>query len=179
VQDDGVVYRVRRMQRTPFVLAIFTTLAFGAAIAVVHSRVALLFGAIAIANVLLWLYIAGPAASVTVRPDMLVISNSMVSYLVPRGRVVSIESVDTLGVRVRVKGDKLIWVGALSPGLHRFHTPSPRELLRRADRLGDAVFATPAPADIREVETRYRWANLLGICVGAVGIGLLFFVIPH
>ncbi|WP_213454374.1 hypothetical protein [Rhizomonospora bruguierae] len=99
----------------------------------------------------------------------------MVKYLVPRGCVVSIESVDTIGVRVRVKGDKLIWVGALSPGLFRWSNPSGRELLRRADRLGDAVFAAPAPADIREAETRYRWVNLLGICIGAIGLGLLYF----
>ncbi len=50
MQDDGVDCRVRRMQPTPFALAIFFTLAFGTAIAIVHSRVALLFNLIGLVN---------------------------------------------------------------------------------------------------------------------------------
>jgi hypothetical protein len=70
-------------------------------------------------------------------------------------------------------------VQALSRGLVRWTNPSRAELLAQANRLGDALSATPAPRDFREVETTYRWANLLGICIGAIGLGALLYLSRH
>lgn len=177
--DDGRDYRVRRMGSAPFVAAGFAVLATGAMVAVDRSGTALLFGLICLLNVLMWLYVAGPAASVTVRRDTLEISNPLVRHLIPRWRVVSIEPVNRIGIWVRLEGNKLIWVQALSRGLFRWTNPSRAVLLGRANRLGEALSATPAPRDFREAETTYRWANLLGICIGAIGLGVLLYVSQH
>lgn len=177
--DDGRDYRVRRMESAPFVAAGCLVLATGAMVAIRQSGTALLFGLICLVNVLMWFYVAGPAASVTVRRDTLEISNPLVRHLIPRWRVVSIEPVNRVGIWVRLEGNKLIWVQALSRGLFRWTNPSQAELLVRANRLGEALSATPAPRDLREVETTYRWANLLGICIGAIGLGVLLYVSQH
>lgn len=154
-------------------------LATGAMVAIDQSATALLFGLIGLLNVLMWFYVAGPAASVTVRRDTLEISNPLVRHLIPRGKVVSIEPVNRVGIWVRLEGNRVIWVQALSRGLFRWANPSRAELLARANRLGEALSATPAPRDFREVETTYRWANLFGICIGAIGLGVLLYVSRH
>lgn len=153
----------------------FLVLAIGAVVAIGQSGTALLFGLICLLNALMWLYLAGPAASVAVRRDTLEISNPVIRHLVPRGHVVSVEPVNRVGIWVRLEGNKLIWVQALSRGLVRWTNPSRAELLARAEHLVDALSATPAPSDFREVQTTYRWTNLLGVCVGAIGMaGLLY-----
>jgi hypothetical protein len=178
VQDQrgGVQYHQRNLKPTPFVLAAFATLGLGAMIAIVHSGAAVVFGLICLVNLLIWLYLAGPASSVTVRHDILEIDNALVRYAIPRGRVLSIEYVDGFGVRVRIEGDKLIWVGVFTRALLRWKNPSTQELKARAQSLTDALFPTPAPADHREVETSYRWGNLVALAVGAAGLAVLAYL---
>jgi hypothetical protein len=168
------------MERTPFALAIFLTLGFGAMIAIARSGAAVLFGLIALFNILMWLYLDGPASSATVRWGTLEISNPIVRYMVPREHVVSIESFDRLGVRVSLAGGRRVWVRALSFGRYRLRNPTRQEILARANRLGEALSASPAAADAHpELETRYRWANLLGICIGVIGLGVGFYLSHH
>ena len=172
-QRSGARYHVRNLKPAPFVLAVLVTLLFGTMIAIVHTGPAVLFGLVGLAHVLIWLYLSGPASSVTVRGDTLEISNAVVRYAVPRDRVLSIDYVDTVGVRVRVEGGRLISVGAFSRALFRWRNPSRDELEGDARRLTDALFADPGPAVGREVETGYRWANLLAAVAGAILLGIL------
>jgi hypothetical protein len=179
-QRGGVEYHVRRMQPTPIALGIFATVGLGAAFAIVHSAAAVLFDSIALFNLLMWLYLLGPASSLTVRRETLEIRNPIITYLIPRGHVISVESDGMLNVRVRVAGDRRVPVSALSTSRYRFRTPSPWELRARAGRLGKAVSASAAGADARRaLETRYRWGNLLGLGIGLVGLGAGLYLSHH
>jgi hypothetical protein len=176
-QRGGVRYHRRYMKPTPFVMAAFATLAVGAMIAIVHSSTGTLFGLICLANFLIWIYLTGPAMSVTVRGDTLLeVNNSFVRYVIPPGRIDSIGYVEALGVRVSLEGDKQVWVGALSRGQFRWKRVSDQELEANAKGLTDALFATPPPADLRQVKRGCRWANLFAVVVGATGLLVLYAV---
>lgn len=168
-----------RLRSAPFALAVFMVLGLGFVIAVDRNRAAWLYCTVAAFNVLMWLYLMGPAASVTVRPYALDIRNPLVRHLVPRGRVASVYLVDTVAIRVRLTGDKRITVSALLPGQLRWRNPSPDDLAARLNSFGDAVLGDPAPPDIRAAETRIRWANLPGVLLGAAGLGWLLFAKPY
>ena len=173
-QRSGVHYDRRYLKPTPFVMAAFLTLGFGAMIAIVHSATGTLFGLVCLANFLIWIYLTGPAMSVTVRRDALLeVNNSFERYVIPPGRIDSIGYVAALGVRVSMAGDKQVWIGALSRGRFRWKRLSDQELEANAKSLTDALFATPPPADHRPVTKRLRWANVLAVVAGAIGLLIL------
>jgi hypothetical protein len=173
-QRSGVQYHRRYLKPTPFVMAAFMTLGFGAMIAIVHSGTGTLFGLICLANFLIWIYLTGPAMSVTVRRDTLLeVNNSFIRYVIPPGRIDSIGYVAALGVRISMEGDKQVWVGALSRGQFRWKKLSDQELEANAKSLTDALFATPPPADHRQVKKGLRWANVLAVVVGGIGLLIL------
>jgi hypothetical protein len=61
VRHDGVGYRVRRMGSAPIALAVFMVLGLGFVVAVDRNRAAWLYCTVAAFNVLMWLYLMGPA----------------------------------------------------------------------------------------------------------------------
>jgi hypothetical protein len=93
--------------------------------------------------------------------------------------VTSVYLLDTVAIRVRLTGDKRITVSALLPGQLRWRNPSSAELAARLNSFGDAVLGDPAPPDLREAQTRIRWANLLGTLVGAAALGWLLLAKPY
>lgn len=170
-QHNGVRYHRRYLKPTPFVVAAIITLAFGAAIAVVHNGTGTLLGLIGLFAFLILFYLEGPAKSVTVRNGTLEVRNSIHRYEIPPSRILSIEHMATLGVLVRVEGHEPIWVGAFSRSRLQGRQLSSYELKANAKSLTDALFATPAPADQRQLKVTYRWANVS--LAAAVAIGLL------
>lgn len=163
VQDQrgDVRYHWRNRKPAPYVAAAFVTLLFGAAIVIMHSGAVTLVGLIAIFTLVTLCYLDGPTKSVTVRDDTLEVRNSIHRYKIPSARILAIDWIEGLSVRVRVEGDKVIEVGAFSRSELRFESLSDAELQANARSLTEALFATPAQADHREVEKGYRWANVL------------------
>jgi hypothetical protein len=177
-QRGDVRYHRRYLKPTPFVMAAFTTLGFGAAMVILHSGIVTMLGLIAIFTLLTGCYLEGPAKSVTVRNDTLEVRNSFFRYVIPPARILAIDHVEDFGVRVRVEGDDVIRVGAFSRSQLRFRRLSEAELQANAGSLTDALFATPAPADHREVERRYRWGNVL-LAAAALTALLIPSVVMH
>jgi hypothetical protein len=155
----------------------FTTLAFGAGIVIVHSGIGTLFGLIAIFTLLTCFYLDGPAKSVTVRDGTLEVRNSIHRYEIPSSRILTIEHMADSGVLARVEDHKPIWVGAFSPSQVRFRRLSSYELRANAKSMTDALFATPAPADQRQLKATYRWANIFLIAVVAIALLVLEWVV--
>jgi hypothetical protein len=178
VQDQraGVRYHRRYLKPTPFVVAAFMTLAFGAVIAIVHSGIGTLLCLIALFTFLTLFYFEGPAKSVTVRDGTLEVRNSIHRYEIPPSRILTIEHMADRGVFVRVEGHKPIWVGAFSRSQVQFRGLSSYELRANAKSLTDALFATPAPADQRRLKATYRWGNVFLITAVAVGLLVLEWV---
>jgi len=177
-QRSGVPYRRRRMKPTPFVMAAFTTLGIGVAIAVVHSRLGTLVALVCLASFLILCYLDGPAQSVSVRSDTLIVKNWIFQYEVPPARILSIEYIVDLCVLLRVEGRAPISVGAFSRGQMRWKRLPAEELEANARSLTDALFTRPAPADARPVERRLRWANVLLLAAGGVSV-LIVHVVLH
>jgi hypothetical protein len=180
VQDQrgGVRYHRRYLKPAPFVVAAFMTLAFGATIPIVHTGISTVAGLIAILTLLTLCYLDGPAKSVTVRNNTLEVRNSIHRYEIPPSRILSIDHMEDLGVRVRVQGDdKPIWVGAFSRTQIRFQSLSSYELRANAKSLTDALFATPAPVDQRQLKATYRWAHIFLIAVVCIALLVLMWVV--
>jgi hypothetical protein len=173
-QVDGIEYHVRRKYQASIILAVFSTVAIVGVIAVQPSGFARLACAVILANLLLWLYLLGPAVVATVRRDRLEVTNAMVTYVIPRARVVAVED-DSFGVKVRVESGRRITIGALSRTRNLPQPPSQKELAAQAGRL-KAVLARATVDDHSEVTRKIRWANLLGVCLGMVGLLVLFYL---
>src|SRR5690348_10747223 len=159
-QRGDVRYHRRNRKPAPIGAAAFVTVLFGAAIVIMHSRAVTLVGLIAIFTFVTICYLDGPTKSVTVRGDTLEVRNSIHRYKVPPARILAIDWIEGLSVRVRVEGDQVIEVGAFSRSRLRSEGLSDAELQANAKSLTEALFATPAPADHREVEEGYRWGNV-------------------
>jgi hypothetical protein len=172
-QRGGLRQHLRPLRATPFVtLGAVVTLVAGAAIAVTLSMTAALLILVLVANFLIWAYLQGPANSVTVRGDTLRINNMTRRYLIPRSSVLAIDPFDSVGIRVKIKGGRLIWIDAFSRGTNLWLRPSGQALEVQAKELSEALFDTSAPDNYREPETVYRWPNIIAIlfcliCVGA------------
>jgi hypothetical protein len=159
-------------------MAAFTTLAFGAVIAILHSGIGTATSLIAIIFLLTIFYLDGPAKSVTVRHDTLEVRNAIHRYEIPASRILSIEYMDDLCVLVRVEGrDETIRIGAFSRNQVSFQRLSSYELRANTKSLIDALFATPAPADQRQLKTTYRWANIFLIAVVSIALLVLMWIV--
>jgi hypothetical protein len=171
-QRGGLRHHLRPLRATPFViLAASVILPAGVAIAATHNMIAALGISVLVVNHLIWIYLNGPASSVTVRGDTLRINNATRRHVIPRSSVLSIDHFDSVGIRVRIEGERLIWVDAFSRGTRQWRRPSGQALEAQAKELSDALFTAPAPDHYREPEKAYRWPNLIAIGFSAICVG--------
>jgi hypothetical protein len=171
-QRGGLGRHLRPLRATPFVtLGTSVTVAAVAGIAVTHSLTPALLIFVFVANFLVWAYLQGPSNSVTVRGDTLRINNVIRRYVIPRSSVLAIDHVDLLGIRVRRKSERPIWVDAFSRGTNLWLRPSGPALEAQAKELSDALFTTSAPDFYREPEKAYRWPNIIALAFSAICVG--------
>jgi len=176
---------LRRMELFPFVLSGILVVGFAVALVVNWPVPPVLIGAVGcvFAGVVAYAYLDGPAVSLTVAPDLVVVTNTFVRYEVPRHLIRNVDELDRLALRLDLGNRRIpvrVWEPALVPPTYR----SRRAQAARTDAIHRLFDAVPAGAGggagtRTEAVSRRMRASSVAIAAAPVTGLLVVFVLAH
>lgn len=153
---------LRRLDTLPFILAGISVVGIPLAMVAGSPRTPDACAELAVlANLLVWLYIGGPAASVVVTSSAIEVNNALVRYVVPRQRVTHLDAFGGIGLRISIDDGSFVWVGAVAPGLTRASSQPERQLRKKVSRINEFLGMVPEAPSPGSVSRRFRLDTML------------------
>jgi len=113
-----------------------------------------------VAGVLIYLYLDGPAVSLTVGPDRVVVRNTFLRYDIPRHHIDKLEELAGYSLRMRLDDGRRIALKVWEPALVRAITRRPSRHSQHTHAIAQLLTDIPAAPSVGEVERRWRYAHL-------------------
>jgi hypothetical protein len=121
---------------------------------------ALILTGTTVAGVLIFLYLDGPAVSLTVRPDRVVVCNTFLRYDVPRHQIDRLDELVGYSLKLRLRNGRRIALRVWEPALVRPVARRPSRHDQRTHTIAQLLTDVPAVASSGEVDRHWRYGHL-------------------
>jgi hypothetical protein len=112
------------------------------------------------AGVIIYCYLDGPAVSLTVGRDRVVVRNTFLRYDVPRHQIDRLEELVGYSLKLRLRDGRRIALRVWEPALVRTTARRPSRHDQRTHGVAQMLTDVPAGASVGEVERHWRYAHL-------------------
>jgi hypothetical protein len=113
-----------------------------------------------VAGVIIYCYLDGPAVSLTVGPDRVVVRNTFLRYDVPRHQIDRLDELVGYSLKLRLRDGRRIAIRVWEPALVRTVARRPSQHDQRTHAVAQLLTDVPATAGVGEVERHWRYGHL-------------------
>jgi hypothetical protein len=121
---------------------------------------ALILTGCTVAGTLIFLYLDGPAVSLTVGPERVVVRNTFVRYDVPRHQIDRLDELVGYSLKLRLRDGRRIALRVWDPALVRTVARRPSRHAQRTHAIARLLTDVPEHASVGEVERHWRYGHL-------------------